>query len=147
MGLNRPVKGALLAVLLMFAGTAGAGQGAEDEIRRLEDQRFEAMIAGDLATLDRILGDELTYVHSNGQMETKAEFLARLKSGDLKYKAVRRQNVRVRVAGDAAVVTGQAALEVHSKGDELSLVVRFTDVYVARGGRWEMVAWQSTRIQ
>lgn len=147
MGLNQPMRGALVGVLLLVAGVAGAGQGAEKAIRLLEDQRFEAMIAGDVATLDRMLADELTYVHSNGQMETKAGFLARIKSGDLKYKAVRREDVRVWVTGGAAVVTGQATMEVRSKGEDVSLFIRFTDVYVDRSGRWELVAWQSTRIQ
>ncbi len=147
MGLHRSAWAVLLALLLLTAGTAAAGQGAEEAIRRLDDQRFQAMIAGDLATLNRILADDLTYGHSNGQMETKAEFLARIKSGDLKYKSVRREDVQVRVMGRAAVVTGQAAMEVRSKGEDLSLLIRFTDVYVNRGGRWEMVAWQSTRIQ
>jgi hypothetical protein len=34
-----------------------------------------------------------------------------------------------------------------SEGRDLSLELRFTDVYVQRGGRWQMVAWPSTRIQ
>ena len=49
--------------------------------------------------------------------------------------------------GRAAVVTGRAAMEVRSQGADLSLLIRFTDVYADRGSRWEMVAWQSTRIQ
>jgi ketosteroid isomerase-like protein len=145
--LNRPMRGALAAALLLAAGVAGAGQGAEKAIRAVEEQRIEAMIAGDLATLDRLLADELTYVHSNGQVETKAEFLGRIKSGDLKYRSVRREDVRVRVEGRAAVVTGRAAMEVRSKGEDLSLQMRFTDVYVERGGRWKLLAWQSTRLQ
>jgi len=146
-GLNRAMRGVLAVALLLATGVAGAAQRGEEAIRSLEDERFQAMIAGDLATLDRLLADELTYVHSNGGMESKSEFLARIKSGDLKYKAVTREGVRVRIENRAAVVTGQAAMEVQSKGEDLSLRMRFTDVYVNRGGRWKLLVWQSTRIQ
>ena len=41
----------------------------------LEDRRFQAMTANDLVTLDRLIADDLRFVHSNGTVEDKAEFL------------------------------------------------------------------------
>lgn len=143
----RQVIPAFAAALLLTAASAwAAGSAIEEAILKLEARRIQAMIAVDLPTLDGILADDLTYVHSNGKMESKAEFLARLKSGDLKYRAMPRQEVQVRVLGCAAVVTGRAGLEVQSGGETLSLPLRFTDVYVERDGRWRMVAWHSSRL-
>jgi ketosteroid isomerase-like protein len=139
-----PLAGAIL-LLTITATIARSSQ--EEEILAIETERTQAMIAGDLATLERILGDDLTYVHATGQVESKAEFLARLKSGDLKYKAMPREGVIVRVLGDAAVVTGKATLDAESKGESRTFPLRFTEVHVRRGGRWQMIAYQSTRIQ
>jgi ketosteroid isomerase-like protein len=138
-----PIAGAVL-LLTTLAWSAGS---SEDEILKIEDQRVQAMIAGDVATLDRLLADDLTYAHSTGQVESKAEFLGRIKSGDLKYNAMPREDVKVRLLGCAAIVTGRAKLDVESKGVKLSFPLRFTDVYVKRAERWQLIAWQSTRSQ
>ena len=143
----RRVTPIAVAIVLLATNTWSARTDAKEEILLLEDQRIHAMIAGDIDTLDRILADDLTYVHSGGQLESKEEFLGRLKSGDLKYRAMPREDVAVRILGCAAVVTGRATVDVQSKGENLTLALRFTDVYVKRAGRWQLLAWQSSRIQ
>jgi ketosteroid isomerase-like protein len=117
----------------------------QDEIRQLEGRRLRAMMDADTAALDRILGDDLTYTHSNGAVDTKASFLAAIKSGKLKYESVTTDG-QVRVQGDTAVVTGRGAMRVRAGDRQLDMAVRFTDVYVKRDGRWQMITWQSTRI-
>lgn len=118
----------------------------EREIQKLEEHRFQAMIGVDLKTLDRLLADDLSYTHSSGKVDTKATFLAALRSGELKYESIRTEDIKARVYGNSAVVTGRGEIKVKSGNQELSFPIRFTDVYVKRAGRWVMVAWQSTRI-
>ena len=48
--------------------------------------------------------------------------------------------------GNAVVLTGVAAISVTSGGNPNSFRVRFTDVYADKGGQWQMVTWQSTRL-
>ena len=55
------------------------------------------------------------------------------------------EGVKVRIYGDAAVVTGSAEIKVSSGGRLLEFSILFTDVYAKQEGRWQMVAWQSTR--
>jgi hypothetical protein len=137
-------------VALTYVGSPAVGraaeQGPEGEIGRLEMQRFEAMKAADVATLDRILSPDLTYTHSTAKVETKKEFIEGVKAGTLKYKVIAPDDTRVRVYGSTAVGTGRCRFEVESAGQELKVSVRFTDVYVKRDGAWQLVAWQSTRI-
>lgn len=143
-----------LLALTVFLPTRSPALDKKDEsdagltaaVRRAEDQRIAAMIKADLAALDTLLAEELTYTHSNGRVETKAQFLAALKSGDLRYEAIDREDLTVRSYGETAVFTGRATLRVKSKGQENRFLVRFIDVYVKRNGRWQMVAWQSTRL-
>lgn len=117
----------------------------EAEVRQIEGRRFEAIVRCDFAEIDRILADDLTYTHSSGRLETKAQFLAALQSG-LRFEAIEPEEVLVRVYGDAGLVTGRAQMRVRSQDRQTSFAVRFTTVYVKRQGRWQMVAWQSTRL-
>jgi ketosteroid isomerase-like protein len=118
----------------------------EQEILQTERRRFEAMVKGDLVALERILADDLQYTHSNGVFDTKASFIATLKSGELQYQGVTPEDLRARVYGSTAVVTGVSLMNVRVRGQQASFRVRFTDVYVKRDDRWQMVAWQAARL-
>jgi len=121
-------------------------QHVEDEIRQCEIRRFQAMVRGDVAALDAVLSEDLSYTHATGVHETKAEFLAKLKAGQLKYESITPEDLQVRVYGTMGVVTGVSRVKVQSRGEALSFQLRFTDVYVKKDNRWQMVAWQATRL-
>lgn len=121
-------------------------QQAEHEIRQQETRRFEAIVRGDVAALDGILSDDLSYTHATGVHETKAEFIGKLKSGQLRYESLTPEDMHVRVYGRTGVVTGLARVKVQVKGEALCFQLRFTDMYVKKGDRWQMVAWQATRL-
>jgi ketosteroid isomerase-like protein len=116
------------------------------EIRAVEQRRFDAMVRGDVAALDEILAEDLTYVHTTAALETKADFLRRLRTGDLKYETIGPESQEVRVYGSTGVVTGIARVRVLSGGQPHMFGMRYTDVYVKRGNRWQMAAWQATRL-
>jgi len=117
------------------------------DVEKAERARFEAMTRGDLAALGQMLHDDLTYVHSNARRETKTEFLNALKSGTLKYVSIEPVEISVRTYGPAfAVIVGHVRVTTLSQGKENPFTLRYTDVWVHRDGRWQMAAWQSTRI-
>ncbi len=66
---------------------------------QLEEQRYAAMLAGDVATLERLLDDALTYTHSNGVVDTKASYIAGVRDKVWEYKAISRENERVVIRG------------------------------------------------
>ena len=121
-------------------------QQAEHEIHQQETRRFEAIVRGDVAALDEILSDDLTYTHATGAYETKADFIGKLKSGQITYVSFTPEDMLIRIYGTTGVVTGVASVKVQVKGELLSFRMRFTDVYVKKGDRWQMVAWQATRL-
>lgn len=134
----------LLATLFILPSLAIAD--AREDVLAADARRFAAMVGGDLATLEGLLTEDLIYTHSNGLVETRAQLLESLRSGKLRYLAAERSGETVRLHGDTAIVTGQADLKVSAQERELTLTVRFTEVWVKSGGGWKLAAWQSTRI-
>jgi ketosteroid isomerase-like protein len=118
----------------------------ESEIRDLERQRFRAMETVDVAALDRILSDDLIYTHANGLQHTKAELIGVIGSGDFKYESITPGDIRVRIYNETAVVTGHASMKIKSGAGEQIFKLCYLDVYVKQEGRWQMVAWQSSRV-
>lgn len=111
-------------------------------ILALEDQRLAAMVAADTDTLDRILADDLSYVHTTAALDTKASLTSGLASGRLNYESITPSDRTVRTYGDSAIVRGQA--HVHVNGNHFSL--EFTVVYVRPSGDWQMTSWHATRL-
>ncbi len=115
-------------------------------IKALDGERMSAMVAGDLETLGRILSDDMTYVHTSAAVDTKSSIMESIGNGNLNYRKMAARNVQVRDFGDAAVLRGQADVEVRSGGNDLTFSLEFTEVYANGDGGWQMVAWQSTRL-
>jgi ketosteroid isomerase-like protein len=118
----------------------------ESEIRAADTSRFRALTEGDLPALERVLSDDLVYTHASGWRQTKAELLASLRSGELVYHSFSSDNLKIQVLGTAVVVTGHAAIKARTKGQELDVSSLYLEVYVKRDGRWQLAAWQSTRL-
>ena len=144
--------------LAITAGIAGGGAGklvaqrpndadvVDRAIRATEIARFQAMTHADLGALDTLLGADLTYTHTDGERQNKAAFEADLRSGALAYLAAQPESVVVRAYGTTAVADGRAHMRVRADGKEIAFTIRFLEAYVRRRGRWELVAWQSTRL-
>jgi len=112
----------------------------------LDRQRMAAMAAKDYAALNAVLADDLIYTHSSARLDTKQSLIGAMQSGATVYTSVEPSDVKAQDLGEAVVLTGVARIRVTSGGKPNAFGVRFTDVYVNRGGRWQMVTWQSTRL-
>lgn len=143
---------AVTLALTMLAGspqamTSAASEGAGQAVRAAETARIAALVANDFAALDRILGDDLTYTHSSAQTDTKAQFIDALKAGKTRYVAMDPIDPQVRVYGTTAVMNGRMNVRILTNGQPVPLIpLTFTSVWVQRDGRWQFVAWQSTRV-
>ena len=121
---------------------AGNGQ----KIIDLDRKRMTAMAEKDIATLKAVLSDDLVYTHSSARLDTKASLINGMESGSTVYNSVEPSEVKAQDLGDAVVLTGVARIRVTSGGKPNAFAVRFTDVYANKGGQWQMVTWQSTRL-
>jgi uncharacterized protein (TIGR02246 family) len=105
----------------------------------------ESLVKADLDALGRLYADDLVYVHSGGNIETKAQFLDRVRKGGLKYQKLDLVDPKVRVLGQAAVVNGAFDVTVVVDGAPMNHRVIYTHVYAQRNGEWRLVAHQTTR--
>jgi ketosteroid isomerase-like protein len=140
---------AALALLLALAPLAAPAQpagGAEAAVRAAHDKRIALTIAGDLAGLGAMMTDDLTYTHASAVTESKAEFLDGLRTGKYLYREISPRDRKVRVHGDAAIVSGPCHVVIEPGGKRTEIDLYFTELYVKEGGAWKMALWQSTRL-
>jgi ketosteroid isomerase-like protein len=134
-----------LFTLATFCGFAAA-QGVDDQIKKLETDRAAAVVKGDMATLEKATSDDYTLININGQMSDKSQMISGFKSGQNKLTTDDLSDMKVRVYGDTAVLTGKVSIKGMMGGKDVSGEAMFTRVYVKKGGHWQAVALQQTRI-
>ena len=142
---------AFVVTVLVLAGIGSDGNfyaiqqnKAEQELVQIERDWCAATVKKDAVVLSRILADDYTSVGSRGGTSTKASELADLKGTDSFTNCVD-TNVKVRIYGDAAVVTGLGTRSGTYKGVAFKdRQVLWTDTFIKKDGRWQCVASQGT---
>jgi hypothetical protein len=121
------------------------GNATVEAIKQLETERNKALVAGDIAAIDRLYSADYTSAVGS-TFRTKAEVLADLKSGALKLEASSNDETNVRVYGMTAVVTGKSTVKRHDRGVDINGQVYFTRVWVKQMGRWRLVANHASSV-
>ena len=103
----------------------------------------------DIALLDKVLADDLTYTHSTGNTDTKASYIDKLKTGKMRYftaEYVSEPRVQI-LSSDTALTFGQ--IKVATLGPNhlpAPATLAFLHVFVKRHGQWQLVAHQSAKV-
>jgi ketosteroid isomerase-like protein len=118
----------------------------EQELLKLEQQWGDALVKPDLTFLDRIMAEDYMFTSPLGEVLTKAQMLAELKSGEDVVSSVVNHDMKVRVYGDAAVVTGHSTYKETVQGNDISGEYRWTDTWIRKDGRWQCVADHASRV-
>jgi ketosteroid isomerase-like protein len=141
--------GVILFAMFSFAlgqmeNESSAQNNAEQELKRLENEWLNSYLRGDKQTFDRIVADDFTRTDESGKFATKAEerTLVQAPSASVNASLIN-EDMQVRVYGNAAIVTGLIVSKVQGT---LSFQSRFTDTFIKREGRWQVVARHYSRV-
>jgi hypothetical protein len=141
--------GVILFAMFSFAlsqmkSETPAQNNVEQELKRLENEWLNSYLRDDKQTFDRIVADDFTRTDESGKFATKAEEKELVQAPPASVNAsLTNEDMQVRVYGNAAIVTGRIISKVQ---DSLNFQSRFTDTFVKRKGRWQVVARHYSRI-
>lgn len=116
---------------------------AEQEVRRLERQWLDAYEQNDPEAMNRIVADDFTITFPNGEMQSKSQLMAMIKSPRRASQPRMRfhtEDVRSRAYGDTVILIGTVVTEYEREGKTVKERSRYTDTYVRSKGRWQVVA-------
>ena len=122
---------------------------AEQEVRKLEREWLDAYEKRDLEAMKLILADDFKLIYSNGSVQTKADVLAQIKSAQESGRPspkLKTEEVQSRVEGESVILTGRFIQQMERDGQIRTMQMRYTDTYIKRQRRWQIVASQLMRF-
>lgn len=132
-----------LSVLAAFSPVAAqpAPTDAAQSLLNAEDALFAADVHHDVAAIRQGFADEAVFVHANGMIQTKADYLQAVGEAKFPIKSIAATARTVKIVGDVGIVRGTKNLIV---GDGLHLASTYLTVYIRRDARWQLLDEQSS---
>ena len=131
------------ATLFLFIVSSAFAADSADLVREASNGWTQAAVKQDATGLKRYMEDDLQYAHAGGQTQTRDQYVAAVTNGPARYESFTFSDVKVKVYGKAAVLTG--FVDVKMVGQD-AFRVRTLQVYTENNGQWQMSAHQSTRL-
>ena len=137
---------AMVAAVGGFAVQTASAEPAVISALRADKARLAAMMAGDGEALARLMSDQLRFVHSDGRVESKADYVKNLMAGDTAYADAKTSELETtQVSSDVVVVLGVQEMRKRLGPTWSEIKLRYLAVWRSENGVWRMVAWQSAR--
>lgn len=145
----------LTAVLLLAFASSAAAQATDKPnadvakaVMQMEQDMSAALTKPDADAAAKMVADSFYVVNPDGSTQTKAEFVADLKSGKLKLESNKLDDMKVQAAdAEMAVVTYRSTDKGTFDGHDISGQYRWLDVVAKRGGTWQFITSQGTRLE
>ncbi len=145
----------LLGIIFLVGGSVyGQSRGVSvsssaDAIRALDNEWLTAYDRNDAEAIGRIFAEDARMVHSDGRVTTKSDELTNVKApAPPELKASwRAEEIEVRFYDKMAVSSGLAVQQGQYANESFTRKYRYTNVYVRRKKRWQLVSAQYSRIE
>jgi ketosteroid isomerase-like protein len=131
--------------LIMATGKRERNEIVERELEQALRTMHDAHRRNDLVYLDEAMADDFTIIHANGDLLTKKEWFADLRSGATSWELLDVHDVESRVFGDLAVVHNRQDVRGRLRSTPFEARTRSTNILVREGGRWRFLNIHFTR--
>jgi ketosteroid isomerase-like protein len=134
--------------LLAFASvlSAATGSKAETDVMAAMDAWKQATIHKDGAALEKLLHPDLTYTHSSGMTQTKADVLQAVLHGKASVEDIQFSNTTVHIFGNTAIVKGTVDIKNNNAGKVSDAHLDIVHVWLKGPQGWQMVVRHAVRL-
>jgi hypothetical protein len=138
---------ALPTIALAKEKGTGATADVEATVKKVEQEILDGVLKSDAAALEKYLTSDYLGIGPDGVTQNKSEFMADVKSGTLKLESSEMSDMKIQVANsDMAVVVYRTNDKGTYKGKDITGEYRWLDVFIKRGGKWQIAIDQGTQI-
>jgi hypothetical protein len=134
--------------IVTLAKEKGTGATADEAtLKKIEQELTDSILKSDTAAFEKYLTSDYLGIGPDGAAQNKSELVSDIKSGTLKLESSKISDMKVQVADpDMAVVVYRTTDKGTYKGKDVTGEYRWLDVFVKRGGKWQIAIDQGTQI-
>jgi ketosteroid isomerase-like protein len=139
----------LLATLVMLSAASGvmAQSGDETAVTQAVEAFRNAMLKADRAQFTALTADQLSYGHSAGRVENKAQFIDAATSGQSRWKFINITDQTVQIVDNTAIVRHTLTGETERDGKTNPVRIGVLMVWHKQDGNWKLLARQAVRLE
>ena len=104
-----------------------------------------ALIAKDSVTLSKLLADDVTYGHTNGLIQSKAELIHSVMTGEQDYKSIDPTKMNIRIFDKTAVVNMDSRIVLNYNKQSMQIDMKITFVWINKHNDWQLEARQAVK--
>ncbi|RJX80776.1 nuclear transport factor 2 family protein [Pseudomonas sp. LS-2] len=137
----------LVGFMCLFSGYVAASTASdEQDVAKAVDKMTQAMLHKDIATLNALTSDNVTYGHSSGKIQNKQEFVADIETGRSGFKTLQMLNQKIKMNGDTALVRNHFSAQAVNSGVEVPTEIENFQIWQKQKGQWLLIGRQAFKF-
>ncbi|BBN64119.1 hypothetical protein KUIN1_33090 [Pseudomonas sp. KUIN-1] len=136
----------LMGFLCLFTGYVAASPSDETDVANAVDKLTQAMWHKDIAQLDALTADNLTYGHSSGTIQDKKAFIADIETGKSAFNDLKMLNQKITLSGDVALVRNHFSAQAVNNGKLVPTEIENFQIWQKQNGQWLLIGRQAFRF-
>ena len=136
----------LLTILFLVTSLGGFAQTTDEQKLTATVKEFhQALVNKNTVSINQQTDKALSYGHSNGWVETKADVIKDLETGYISYQDYKEDSITITSNGAMANVRFVAQVAATLKGTSTNFRLRVLEVWVKKSNRWVLFARQAVK--
>ena len=135
----------ILILLLAFSYVFADAQTEEEKLTTALKEFHQALVNKNTASINQQTDKALSYGHSNGWVETKADMIKDLETGYIVYHSFKEDSLKITINDSIANARFVADVKATMNGNDTNVHLKVLEVWVKKGKRWILFARQGVR--
>ena len=137
----------LFLAFTFLSTTLSAQSKSEKAVTAAVENLRQAMVSGDRNALADIAAEDLSYGHSSGKVENKAQFVEAIASGSSNFEKIDLTEQTIKVVGKTAIVRHNLFAETNNTGSAPGTIkLSILTIWQKQGGQWKLLARQAVKL-
>ena len=134
-----------LTILLLLITTCCSAQSDEEKLTSTIKEFHQALVNKNTGSINQQTDKALSYGHSNGWVETKADMIRDLETAVITYHSIKEDSIAISMNGNMANVRFVADINATFKGNLVNFHLKVLEVWVKKSKRWVLFARQAVK--
>jgi len=144
---NRAIIFALVIIGFCFTAiTASAQSKEEKQVADAVESLRTAMVKADTVQLKNIALPELSYGHSSGKLQNRAEFISSFATGASVFVTLEFTEQTIKVVGNTAIVRHTLSAKTNDSGKPGAVHLSILLIWQKQHGDWKLLARQAVKV-